>query len=78
MANLRGSKEVKLTEAESIDRGMRDMRDGYTYPTACQHRKGICEGKMFVCHECAIEACDKWYRLGLRDGKIGRNRLEEP
>ena len=59
----------KLQEQADIEQGMKDMREGRTYPYRCQHAPA---NTHLVCHNCVVEACDRWYELGKADARKER------
>ncbi len=64
-------------EKESLIKSRKDYKEGRTYPIICKHYKGY---EFFVCWQCVVEACDRWYLLGRKDSKKGlriRRRSKE-
>ena len=69
-------KTEKLTKKQlkSIERGMKDIKEGRTYIFCCaqDNKKPYCSNskqKLTICFECHIKDCERWYRIGLKDGR---------
>lgn len=51
------------SQLDSIEKGLKQAKEGRTYTFSCSHVKEIDK----LCHECHVEDCKKWYKLGTTD-----------
>jgi len=50
-------------KGHGLKESLKRCREGRTYLFACTHEKKT------ICHDCCVEECKKWYKLGKKDGK---------
>jgi len=51
----------------NVRKSMQELKEGRTYTYSCSHYKG--KGA-FLCNECHVEECKKWYKIGKKDAKV--------
>ena len=56
--------EITKAGLRELEPALRDVKEGRTYVVSCAHNKN--KG-LFVCHECHVKDCRKWYLLGKSD-----------